>query len=191
MTKLAIDSLPSHFQSEEVEQRWAARWEADGIYKYDPSRSRQETFVVDTPPPTVSGSLHMGHVFSFTHADILVRYQRMKGKNIFYPMGWDDNGLPTERRVQNYFHVRVDVTKEYEPGLQLEQVPAEQQKAMPPRAISRPNFIELCNRLTGVDEQVFKALWRRVGLSVDWSQEYATIDRRSRIAAQRSFLDCW
>ena len=83
-------------------------WERLGVYAYDPSRPRDETFVVDTPPPTVSGSLHVGHVFSYTQTDVIARYQRMRGENVFYPMGWDDNGLPTERRVQNYFHVRCD-----------------------------------------------------------------------------------
>ncbi len=189
MTKIAIESLPAHFDSPAAEAKWSAHWDTSGIYRYDPSRGRDETFVVDTPPPTVSGSLHVGHVFSYTHADVLVRYQRMKGKNIFYPMGWDDNGLPTERRVQNYFHVRVDVQKAYEPGLTLEQITPEAAKAAPPRGVSRPNFIELCEKLTRLDEDVFKNLWRRVGLSVDWNEEYATIDRRSRALAQRSFLE--
>jgi valyl-tRNA synthetase len=191
MTKVSIESLPQHFESAAVEAKWIARWEETGIYHYDPTRSREDTFVVDTPPPTVSGSLHVGHVFSYTHADILVRYQRMKGKNIFYPMGWDDNGLPTERRVQNYFHVRVDLRKPYEPGLTLAQVEPDVAKRNPPRTVSRPNFIELCEQLTRVDEDAFKNLWRRVGLSVDWRQEYATIDARSRVAAQRSFLECF
>jgi valyl-tRNA synthetase len=186
--KVAIESLPAQYDSAAVEARWSAYWEEAGIYKYDPARGRDETFVVDTPPPTVSGSLHVGHVFSYAHADILVRYQRMKGKNIFYPMGWDDNGLPTERRVQNYFHVRVDVSKPFVPDLVCEQVEPEVSKREPPRSVSRPNFIALCERLTRIDEDVFKTLWRRVGLSVDWSQEYATIDVHSRLAAQYSFL---
>jgi valyl-tRNA synthetase len=87
--------LPKHFDSGAVEKRLDAWWEAEGVYRFDPTRPRSETFVVDTPPPTVSGSLHIGHVFSYTHADIIVRPQRMLGKNVFYPMGWDDNGLPT------------------------------------------------------------------------------------------------
>jgi len=106
--------LPKHFDAPEAEARWDAFWQTRGIHRWDPDRPRSETFVVDTPPPTASGSLHPGHVFSYTHADILVRYQRMCGKNIYYPMGWDDNGLPTERRVQNYYHVRCDPTARYE-----------------------------------------------------------------------------
>lgn len=191
LDRTSRDAIPSQFDSAAVESKWSARWEESGIYHYDPSRGRDETFVVDTPPPTVSGSLHVGHVFSYTHADILVRYQRMRGKNIFYPMGWDDNGLPTERRVQNYFHVRVDLGKAYEPGLALAQDDPDAARRAPPRTVSRPNFIELCERLTRVDEDAFKGLWRRVGLSIDWRQEYATIDTRSRVAAQRSFLECF
>ena len=95
-------ALPKHFDAPSVERELNARWQQEGLYHYDPSRPREETFVVDTPPPTVSGNLHVGHVFSYTHTDTIVRYKRMRGLNIFYPMGWDDNGLPTERRVQNH-----------------------------------------------------------------------------------------
>ena len=117
----AIDpnQLAKHFESEAVEQRWIAEWEERGIYRWDPERRREETFVIDTPPPTASGSLHVGHVFSYTHTDVIARYKRMRGMNIFYPMGWDDNGLPTERRVQNYYHVRCDPHSPYEEGLEL------------------------------------------------------------------------
>src|SRR6185369_7271775 len=116
----AIDptTLPKHFDAAAAEARWDAEWERSGIQRWDPARD--DAFVVDTPPPTVSGSLHVGHVFSYTHADVIVRYQRMRGRNVFYPMGWDDNGLPTERRVQNYFHVRCDARGPYEPGLRIE-----------------------------------------------------------------------
>src|ERR1039458_10871568 len=95
------------------EQKWRKQWEKWRIYRYDATRPRPETFIVDTPPPTVSGSLHIGHVFSYTHQDLIVRYRRMRGFNIYYPMGWDDNGLPTERRVENFFHVRCDRSEEH------------------------------------------------------------------------------
>jgi len=188
LTTVDPETLPKHFDSQEAEKRWNDVWQASGIYHYDPSRSRDETFVVDTPPPTVSGSLHVGHVFSYTHPDVIARYQRMRGKNIFYPMGWDDNGLPTERRVQNYFHVRCEPTQPYVPDLKLTQVDAKAQKD-PPRLLGRKNFIELCHELTGVDEQAFENLFQRLGLSVDWRQTYATIDDRCRKQAQLSFLD--
>ena len=180
--------LPKHFEAVEIEDRWDAEWQRTGVYHYDASRSREETFVVDTPPPTASGSLHIGHVFSYTHADVVVRYKRMRGMNIFYPMGWDDNGLPTERRVQNYFHIRCDPNTPYEEGLRFEQASAKERKK-PARLVSRPNFIEACYDLIKADEDAFSVLWHRLGLSVDWRQEYQTIDEHCRRTAQRSFRD--
>jgi valyl-tRNA synthetase len=182
-------TLPKHFDSAAAEARWHALWEEHHAYRWDPHRTRAETFVVDTPPPTVSGSLHVGHVFSYTHADVIARYRRMRGDNVFYPMGWDDNGLPTERRVQNYFNVRCDPKAPVEPGLALTQVPEKTKDA--PRLVSRPTFIELCLRLTAEDEQAFKALFERLGLSIDWHEEYSTIDERCRHLAQLSFRDLW
>lgn len=180
--------MPSHLDSLNIEQKWDQAWENWGIYSYDKSRSREETFVVDTPPPTVSGSLHVGHVFSYTHTDVVTRYKRMRGLNIFYPMGWDDNGLPTERRVQNYFNVRCEHASA---GAYLDAKTASQtyKKDDPPRIVSRQNFIDLCLALTQEDEKAFKALWRRIGLSVDWKQEYSTIDKHSIKIAQQSFID--
>src|SRR5688500_17854845 len=107
-------------QPDDCEGRWRSFWAEEDIYRYDHNPARECTFVVDTPQPTLSGSLHLGHVCSFTHTDLMVRYKRMRGFNIFYPMGWDDNGLPTERRVQNVFNVRCDPTLPYDPDLKLE-----------------------------------------------------------------------
>ena len=183
-----LQQLPKHFDANAAEEKFQTLWNELGVYRYDATRAREETFIVDTPPPTVSGSLHVGHVFSYTHTDIIARYQRMLGKNIFYPMGWDDNGLPTERRVQNYFHVRCDPAVAYEENLEIPQATAKIRKK-PPRILSRPNFLDLCVQLTREDEQVFKNLWQRLGLSVDWNQEYSTIDKRCRTLAQLSFLD--
>jgi valyl-tRNA synthetase len=187
LSRIDASSLPAHFESGPAEEKWDRAWQTAGVYQFEEGVSR-EPFVVDTPPPTVSGSLHVGHVFSYTQTDVLARHQRMKGRNVFYPMGWDDNGLPTERRVQNYFHVRCEPGVPYEPGLRLGAATDEARKA-PPRLLSRRNFIELCLELTAEDEKAFKTLWQRLGLSVDWSLEYSTISDRSRRMAQLSFLD--
>ncbi|NYI93839.1 valyl-tRNA synthetase [Streptomonospora nanhaiensis] len=167
-----------------IEAKWVQVWDESGVYHYDRTASRAETFSIDTPPPTVSGSLHIGHVFSYTHTDTVARFQRMRGKAVFYPMGWDDNGLPTERRVQNYYGVRCDPTVAYDPDFSPPAKP-DPKRQVP---ISRRNFIELCDRLTAEDEKVFESIWRRLGLSVDWRHTYATIDTASRAASQRAFL---
>ena len=176
-------TVPEKPALEGLEDKWSARWEQDGTYRFDRSHSREQVYSIDTPPPTVSGSLHVGHVFSYTHTDVIARFQRMRGKAVFYPMGWDDNGLPTERRVQNYFGVRCDPSLPYDPAFTPPDKPPKQ-----PIPVSRPNFIELCARLTAEDEKAFEHLWRHLGLSVDWSMTYATIDRRAQCASQLSFL---
>jgi valyl-tRNA synthetase len=166
-----------------VEDRWARVWDERGTYRFDRTRTRGEIYSIDTPPPTVSGSLHVGHVFSYTHTDTVARYRRMRGREVFYPMGWDDNGLPTERRVQNHFGVRCDPSLPYEPDFAPPATPPAE-----PVPVSRRSFVDLCHRLTLEDERAYEALWRRLGLSVDWSLTYATIDERSRAVSQRFFL---
>jgi valyl-tRNA synthetase len=175
--------VPEKPALEGLEAKWMAGWEDTGVYRFDRSRPRAEVYSVDTPPPTVSGSLHVGHVFSYTHTDIVARFQRMRGKAVFYPMGWDDNGLPTERRVQNYFGVRCDPSLPYDAAFQPPDKPAKQ-----PISVSRPNFIELCARLTEEDEKAFEALWRYLGLSVDWEMTYATVGKPAQRVSQVSFL---
>ncbi len=175
--------VPEKPALEGLEDRWTSRWDTEGTYRFERGRPRHEVFAVDTPPPTVSGSLHVGHVFSYTHTDIIARFQRMRGKAVFYPMGWDDNGLPTERRVQNYFGVRCDPSLPYDASFTPPESPPK-----PPVSVSRPNFIELCTRLTAEDERAFERLWRYLGLSVDWSMTYATIGRPAQRISQLSFL---
>ena len=176
-------ALPEKPALEGLEDKWNARWEGEGTYRFDRAKRRAEVYSIDTPPPTVSGSLHVGHVFSYTHTDVVARFQRMRGKAVFYPMGWDDNGLPTERRVQNYYGVRCDPSLPFDPAFTPPDTPPKQ-----PISISRPNFIELCNRLTAEDEKVFEHLWRYLGLSVDWTKTYATIDQRAQRVSQAAFL---
>jgi len=191
---IPLDQLPKNLEFTEVESRLAKFWEEKRVYNFI-EKDPRPPFIVDTPPPTVSGSLHVGHIFSYTQTDILARFQRMDGKNVFYPMGWDDNGLPTERRVQNFFHIRCEPSLPYEPGLQLPPILSTmmekelQEKKIPQRSMSRKNFVEHCHRLTVEDEKQFKNLFTRSGLSVDWGLEYATIGELSQKIAQQSFLD--
>ena len=175
--------MPEKPTLEGLEQAWAARWDQQGTYAFDRSATREQVFSIDTPPPTVSGSLHVGHVFSYTHTDCIARYQRMQGKRVFYPMGWDDNGLPTERRVENFFGVRCDPSLPYDPSFEPPVKPGDQKIS-----ISRKNFVELCQRLTSTDEEVFKELWQRLGLSVDWQLEYSTISQLAQQISQRAFI---
>ncbi|MEV4099704.1 valine--tRNA ligase [Nonomuraea sp. NPDC049649] len=175
--------MPGKPSLDGLEQVWVARWEEQGTYRFDRSKPREQIYSIDTPPPTVSGSLHVGHVFSYTHTDIMARYQRMNGKSVFYPIGWDDNGLPTERRVQNVYGVRCDPSLPYDPDFVPPEKPGKREVA-----ISRRNFVELCHELTKIDEQAFEEMWRRVGLSVDWSLLYTTISDESRRVSQRAFL---
>ncbi|MDR0990842.1 MAG: valine--tRNA ligase [Propionibacteriaceae bacterium] len=176
--------VPDRPALEGLEVKWSQWWKDHKTYAFQRPQRRDQVFSIDTPPPTVSGSLHVGHVFSYTHTDLVARYQRMQGKKVFYPMGWDDNGLPTERRVQNYYGVRCDPTIPYDPDFEPPLKPDPKRQI----AISRGNFIDLCLELTTVDEQAFEDLWRRVGLSVDWSQLYQTIAPESVTVAQRAFV---
>jgi valyl-tRNA synthetase len=183
-TASAAVAVPDKPALEGLETTWAERWKKAETYKFDRTQPRSNVYSIDTPPPTVSGSLHVGHVFSYTHPDLIARYQRMTGKSVFYPMGWDDNGLPTERRVQNYFGVRCDPSLPYDADFAPPEKP-DPKKQIP---ISRPNFIALCEQLVEEDEQVFESLWRTLGLSVDWSTTYTTIGKDAQTVSQRAFL---
>jgi valyl-tRNA synthetase len=177
-------TIPDRPSLDGIEDRWARRWQEEGTYAFDRSKDRADVYAIDTPPPTVSGDLHIGHVFSYTHTDTVARFHRMRGKAVFYPMGWDDNGLPTERRVQNLYGVRCDPSLPYDPGF----TPPAKPNPKAPVPISRPNFVALCARQTAEDEQVYEEVWRRLGLSVDWSYTYTTIGTRARALSQRAFL---
>ncbi len=184
--KLLAD-LPKKYNANLSELTWVETWSDDNVYAYNPSVSRDNTFVIDTPPPTVSGSLHMGHVFSYTQTDIIARFQRMLGKNIFYPVGWDNNGLPTERRVQNVFGIKCDPTLNYDKTWQPEVTKKKRYADF--TAVSRQNFVEACQIQTQEDERQYEWLWKRVGLSVDWQQKYITIDPHCQKTAQKSFVE--
>lgn len=148
----------------ESEKKWQDFWQENGVYHWNENESRDDTYVVDTPPPTVSGQLHIGHVYSYTHTDFIVRYKRMKGLNIFYPMGFDDNGLPTERLVEKKKKVRAS-------------------------NMDRKEFIAICEDVVESEEAKFRDLFNSIALSVDWNIEYRTISPTSCKISQLSFLD--
>jgi valyl-tRNA synthetase len=167
-----------------LEATWMRHWDAEGTYRFRAEATRESVYSIDTPPPTVSGELHIGHVFSYTQGDVVARFWRMRGKDVFYPMGWDDNGLPTERRVENYYGVRCDPSLPYDASYVAPDTPPAQKVS-----ISRRNFVELCLRLTAVDEEAFKTLWRALGVSVDWDLEYTTISPNAQAISQRAFVE--
>lgn len=190
----AANPVPDKPALEGLEAKWGSHWQTAGTYLFPRDAAlaadRDCIYSIDTPPPTASGSLHIGHVFSYTHTDVVARYHRMRGQHVFYPMGWDDNGLPTERRVQNYYGVRCDPTLPYDADFvpPFEGGDNKSSKAADQKPISRRNFIELCERLTVEDEKQFEALWRSLGLSVDWSQTYRTIGQEALLTSQLAFL---
>ncbi len=188
---LAPANAPEKVSVEGLEEKWGLVWENDGVYRFRREANRENIYSIDTPPPTASGSLHVGHVFSYTHTDVVARFKRMSGYEVYYPMGWDDNGLPTERRVQNYYGVRCDPTLLYVEGFKppFEGGDNKSSKAADQMPISRRNFIELCDVLTVEDEKQFENLWRKLGLSVDWTQTYQTISPAAIAVSQKAFLN--
>ena len=180
-----MTQLPDKPTLDGLEAKWRARWEADGTYRFDRTKARADVYSIDTPPPTVSGSLHPGHLFSYTHTDLIARYQRMRGKEVFYPMGWDDNGLNVERRVQLLTGTIVDPTLPYDPDFHR---PEKVDPKARPTAISRPNFIALCEEVVPEFEAQYQDLWTNVGLSVDWDHTYTSIGTKATRTSQRGFL---
>ncbi|MDA8396504.1 MAG: valine--tRNA ligase [Actinomycetota bacterium] len=178
-------SVPEKPTLDGLEANWSAVWDERHTYAFDPADEGRPIYAIDTPPPTVSGSLHAGHVLSYTHTDIIARFKRMRGHNVFYPMGWDDNGLPTERRVQNYYGITCDPSIPFVPNFVPTPKPDSKERHAP---VSRTNFIAACQKLTAEDEQAFENLWRTLGLSVDWDRTYTTIGQRSQRVSQLSFV---
>ena len=154
------------YNIQEREDYWRKFWEKEGIYKFDEG-SNKPVFSVDTPPPYVSADhLHTGHIMSYSQAEFVVRYKRMKGFNVYYPMGFDDNGLPTERFVEKKY--KINKSK-----------------------ISRSEFIKICLEETQKGAETYKKLWTLLGISVDWSKTYNTINDHCRRISQQSFLDLY
>jgi valyl-tRNA synthetase len=180
-----VTQLPDKPSLDGLEAKWRAKWAAEGTYQFDRTKSRAEVFSIDTPPPTVSGSLHPGHLFSYTHTDLIARYQRMRGKEVFYPMGWDDNGLNVERRVQLLTGTIVDPTLPYDPDFRR---PEKVDPKARPVPVSRPNFIELCEQVVPEFEAEYQDLWQNIGLSVDWDHTYTSIGTKATRTSQRGFL---
>jgi len=158
-------ALPKQYHPQTAEPKWEAFWQEHGVYHFDP-HSDAPVYSIDTPPPTVSGHLHLGHVYSYSHTDFMARFFRMNGYNVFYPMGFDDNGLPTERLVEKWEGIRV-------------------------AEVGREAFIARCLAVSERAEADYRALWLRLGLSIYWRYSYRTIDDRSRRASQASFLDLY
>ncbi|HZN16508.1 MAG TPA: valine--tRNA ligase [Acidimicrobiales bacterium] len=176
-------TVPDKPTLEGLEAKWIAHWAEHGTYAFDRTKTRAEIYSVDTPPPTVSGHLHIGHTMSYAHTDLVVRYQRMRGREVFYPMGWDDNGLNLERRTQIEFGVICDPSLPYDPNFVAPDPPPER-----PVPISRPNFVELCAQLSVELEEEYRQLWTTIGLSVDWSYLYRTINPDVTKVSQTAFL---
>jgi len=187
MNYINEDIFPKNYKHLDVERKIVQEWDKENLYSNFNPDTKKKIFSVDTPPPTASGYLHIGHVFSYSHQDFIVRFRRMRGEEIFYPMGWDDNGLPTERRVQDYFNVRCDPEEKSVENI-LDKI-EENKKSSSALKVSRNNFIELCHIVTTEDEKVFKELFMKIALSVDWNHEYTTIQDLPRELAQKSFID--
>jgi len=157
--------LPDRYHFREAEPRLARLWSDADLYAFDTTGSGP-VFTIDTPPPTVSGELHIGHCYSYTQTDVIARFQRMRGKRVFYPMGFDDNGLPTERFVEKTI----------------------QRKAT---EMERTEFLARCRELIRQTEDRFEALWRRLSLSVDWRYRYSTISPLAQRTSQASFIQLY
>lgn len=156
--------MDNQYNYKETQERLQKLWNDKGVYA--PDMQAKKRYSIDTPPPTVSGSLHIGHIFSYTQTDIIARYKRMNGYSVFYPFGFDDNGLPTEKFVEKKENIQA-------------------------HTLSRSEFIARCLTATHDIEQLFKELWQTIGLSVDWDYSYSTISESTRRLSQLSFINLY
>ena len=163
-----MKEFPKNYDHKVTEAKWQKKWLETGVFHWQDDKPRAETFVIDTPPPTVSGVLHMGHIFSYSQADFVARFQRMLGKDVFYPIGFDDNGLPTERLVEKVINQKANIF-EQENG--------------------RGSFVRKCQEVVVDAEKEFEELFNNIALSVDWRQKYQTISPESQKISQASFVD--
>ncbi|MDO8655785.1 MAG: class I tRNA ligase family protein, partial [Nanoarchaeota archaeon] len=157
--------LPQHYTPKESEPKWQQYWEEQELFVFHPD-PKKETYSIDTPPPTVSGKMHIGHAFSYTQQDIIARYQRMQGKNVFFPFGTDDNGLPTERLI-------------------------EKKKNILSTRMSRSDFVKICNEVIEEEKPIFIQSWKNIGMSADFKRSYSTINKHCQITSQASFIDLY
>lgn len=157
--------LPNRYDFQEAEPRLARFWDEQQTYAFD-AKSAGPTFTIDTPPPTVSGELHIGHCYSYTQTDVIARFHRMLGERVLYPMGFDDNGLPTERFVEKTIGRKAT-------------------------EMDTASFLEQCLTLIRQTEDRFERLWRRLGLSVDWHYRYSTMAPESQRTSQWSFIQLY
>ena len=155
--------MKKHYEALSIEKEIQQFWEDNNIYTYE-ADSQKETYSIDTPPPTVSGSLHIGHIFSYTQAEMIARFKRMQGYNIFYPFGFDDNGLPTERLVEKEQNIQA-------------------------KDLTRSEMANKCTEVARKYESEFKGLWQSLGFSVDWNLQYETNNPMTTRISQRLFLD--
>ncbi len=180
-----MSTIPDKPSLDGLEAKWRKRWADAGTFRFDRTKDRADIYSIDTPPPTVSGSLHPGHACSYTHTDFVARYQRMRGREVFYPMGWDDNGLNVERRVQLLTGTRCDPSLPFDPDFRP---PEKVRSGDRPIPISRPNFVALCGEVVEQLEQTYFDLWSDIGLSVDWDYGYRTIGPEATRASPRGLL---
>lgn len=154
--------LDKKYDSLVKEEKWLNYWKKNKIYEFKPDY--REVYSIDTPPPTVNGKIHIGHIFSYSQAEMIARYKRSRGYNVFYPFGFDDNGLPSERLVEK-----------------------EQKKKA--HEIGRESFSKLCYETTNKYEEEFQDLFSKLGVSTDWSMCYKTVSSSTIKISQNSFLD--